>query len=67
MFPIPFPNKNQILKHPTAAHTLFQEIRLVACQTRVQLPDSYMCAQLIDFAISAVEEMVCHFDVTTSD
>ena len=40
---------------------------LVSRQTRVQLPDSYICAKLVDFALSAVEEMVRHFDVTTSD
>ena len=40
---------------------------LVSRQTRVQLPDSYICAKLVDFALSAVEEMVHHFDVTTSD
>ena len=47
--------------------TLFQEIGLVARQTRVQLPDSYICAKLVDFALSAVEEMVRHFDVTMSE
>ena len=41
--------------------------RLVSRQTRVQHPDSYICAKLVDFALSAVEEMVQHFDVTTSD
>ena len=40
---------------------------LVSRQMRVQLPDSYICAKLVDFALSAVEEMVRHFDVTTSD
>ena len=35
--------------------------------TRVQLPDSYICAKLVDFALSAVEEMVRHFDVTMSE
>ena len=50
-----------------AAHTLFQEIWLVTRQTRVQLPDSYICAKLVDFAHFAVEELVRHFDVTRSD
>ena len=52
--------------NPTA-HTLFQEIGLVTRQTRVQLPDSYICAKLVDFAHFAVEELVRHFDVTRSD
>ena len=39
----------------------------MARQTRVQLPDSYICAKLVDFALSAVEEMVRHFDVTMSE
>ena len=29
---------------------------LVSRQTRVQLPDSYICAKLVDFALSAVEK-----------
>ena len=40
---------------------------LVSRQTRVQLPDSYICAKLVDFAHFAVEELVRHFDVTRSD
>ena len=40
---------------------------LVSRQTRVQLPDSYICAKLVDFAHFTVEELVRHFDVTTSD
>ena len=36
-------------------------------KTRVQVPDSYICAKLVDFALSAVEEMVHHFDVTMSE
>ena len=39
----------------------------MARKTRVQLPDSYICAKLVDFALSAVEEMVRHFDVTMSE
>ena len=52
---------------PPAFAAVALEIGLVARQTRVQLPDSYICAKLVDFALSAVEEMVRHFDVTTSD
>ena len=50
-----------------AAVALTMNGGLVSHQTRVQLPDSYICAKLVDFALSAVEEMVRHFDVTTSD
>ena len=39
----------------------------MARKTRVQFPDSYICAKLVDFALSAVEEMVRHFDVTMSE
>ena len=41
-----------------ATHTLFQEIRLVAQQTRGQLPDSCIYAKFVDFALCVVEEMV---------
>ena len=39
-------------------HTLFQEIELVARQTRGQLPDSCIFAKLVDFALCVVEETV---------
>ena len=41
-------------------HIRFQEIGLVSCQKRVQLPESEICAKL-------VEEMVPYFNVTKSD
>ena len=31
---------------------------LVSRQMRVKFPDSYNCAKLVDFALSAVQEMV---------